>query len=332
MDDKEPSPMQPIHSSDDLIARAIAIAKKDRPKTIAVAAAQDADVIGAVAQAQSDGFLKGVLSGDAAEISRLADEHQIDISQLEVIDEPIVAKAAHAAVALASQGKADGVMKGFLPTSALLKVVLDKQYGLRGENALSHCAVLDIPGYHKLLNFTDGGMVIKPSSEQKMQILENALTVARALGLKPVKVAVSAASDHVSPHMPHTIADVDNILPQVRTRHPDVIIQGPLPLELATSKTVAERSHSSGEVLGDADVFLVDSIEEGNIVAKSLIQFANAVFAGVIVGARVPVSLVSRTDTIKNKKASLALSCVIADYYEKHDVWDDQALRKGSSE
>lgn len=315
--------MIPIHSSDQLIERAIQIASEGRRKTIAVAAAQDADVIGAVAQARSEGFIHGILVGDAGRIRSLAAENGIDIADLEIIDEPDVYRAAHKAVLWASDGKADGVMKGFLPTSALLKVVLDKQYNLRGDNALSHCAVLDIPGYHKLLNFTDGGMIVKPSSEQKLQILENALLVARALGLSPIKVAVSAASERISTHMPHTIADCDNIIPQVRELYTDVHIQGPLPLELATCKDVAERSNSSGEVVGDADIFLVDSIEEGNIVSKSLIQFAGAVFAGVIVGARVPVSLVSRTDSIMNKKASIALACVIADHYSQHKVWEN---------
>ena len=271
---------------------------------------------------RTDGFIEGILVGNEETIRDLAGDHDIDISDLRVINEPDTNKAAHAAVALASRKEADGIMKGFLPTSALLKVVLDKQYGLRGDNALSHCAVLDIPGYHKLLNFTDGGMVVKPSSEQKMQILENAVLVARALGLSPVKVAVSAATERISTHMPHTIADTDNIIPHVRKKLDDVVIQGPLPLSLATSREVGERSNSRGEVIGDADIFLVDSIEEGNIVSKSLIQFAAAVFAGVIVGARVPVSLVSRTDTVKNKKASLALACVVSDYYTQNGIWD----------
>ncbi len=212
-------------------------------------------------------------------------------------------------------------MKGFLPTSALLKVVLDKQYGLRGKNTLSHCAVLDIPGYHKLLNLTDGGMVVKPDQDQKSQILENAVHVAHALGLSPVKIAVSAAHDTPSESVPHTLSDIDYIIPHAMVKLHDIAIQGPLPFDLATSKAAAAYHHASGMVVGDADIYLMDSIEECNIVAKSLIQFARAVFAGVIVGAKVPVSLVSRTDTVKNKKASLALACVLADYYDRHKIF-----------
>ncbi|RKX26175.1 MAG: phosphate butyryltransferase [Candidatus Zixiibacteriota bacterium] len=298
----------PIHSSDELIAHAIAIAAEGRKKTVAVAAAQDVDVIGAVSQAQADGFLDGILVGDESKIRSLADENKINITSLSIVNEPDVYKAAHVAVKLAADSKADAIMKGFLPTSALLKTVLDKQYGLRGENTLSHCAVLDIPGYHKLLNFTDGGMVVKPTPEQKYQVLDNAVLVGRALGLSPVKIAL-------------TVADTSELIPLATERLENIIIQGPLSLELASSPVAAKKAAVSGEVAGDADIFLVDSIEEGNIVAKSLIQFAQAVFAGVIVGARVPVSLVSRTDTVKNKKASLALACVIADYYTQNKVW-----------
>lgn len=311
----------PIHSSDQLIERAIAISKAGRKKRVVVAAAQDADVIDAMSQAQADGFLTGILVGDATSIRALAAEHKLNIEKLELIDKKDVSEAAHYAVKMASDGKADAIMKGFLPTSSLLKVVLDKQYDLRGKNTLSHCAVLDIPGYHKLLNFTDGGMVVKPDMEQKFQILENAVLVGRALGLNPVKVALSAASDRLSETMPHTLTDMDNIIPIARERMTDIVIQGPLSLDTATSEKIGEYQKIRGPVVGDADVYLVDSIEEGNIVAKSLIQFAAAVFAGVIVGAIVPVSLVSRTDSVKNKKASLALACVIADYYSSQAVF-----------
>jgi phosphate butyryltransferase len=176
-----------------------------------------------------------------------------------------------------------------------------------------------------MLNFTDGGMIVKPSLDQKYQILENAVLVARALGLSPVKIAVSAPSDKLSDKVPHTLTDMDNIVPRAMKHIEDIVIQGPLSLALAMSKAVGDKYQNRGEVVGDADIFLVDSIEEGNIIAKSLIQFAQAVFAGVIVGARVPVSLVSRTDTVKNKKASLALACVVADHYSQCGMGGSQA-------
>jgi len=312
---------KPIHSSDQLIEHAVAIANEGRKKTVAVAAAQDVDVIGAIAQARAEGFLNGILVGDADAIKKIAGENSIEIDQLELVDVKDIPGAAHEAVRIASEGKADAVMKGFMPTSALLKTVLDKKYNLRGKNTLSHCAVLDIPGYHKLLNLTDGGMVVKPDPEQKYQILENAVLIARALGLSPVKIAISAAVDSITDKVPHIQSDINFVIPTARKNLNDIVIQGPLTFELATSKKGFDFKDETGLVIGDADIFLMDSIEECNLVAKSLIQFAQAVFSGVIVGAKVPVSLVSRTDTVKNKKSSLALACVLADYYAQNKVW-----------
>jgi len=196
----------------------------------------------------------------------------------------------------------------------ILKVVLDKRYHLRGENTLSHCAVLDILGYHRLLNVTDGGMVVKPDPEQKVQVLQNALVVARALGCVPAKVAVSAAVCHHSDMPPERHAELEVFFSLAKVRCKDVVIQGPLTLDAATNIDAARSRKAEGPVAGEADVYLVDSVEEGNIISNTLIQYAGAVIAGVIVGAKVPVSLVSRTDTVKNKVASLAVACVVAEY------------------
>ncbi len=312
----------PIHTSDQLIGRAIAIAGEGRRKTVAVAAAQDPDVIGAVSQAQADGFVDGILVGDGEQIEKLAEENEIRTDALKIVDEKDVARSAYRAVELAASRKADVIMKGFLPTSTLLRVVLDKRYGLRGENTVSHCAVLEIPGYKKLLNFTDGGMVVKPDSETKLQILENAVLVTRALGLSPVKVALAAAVNEATEKLPHTVSDHDSLAAAAQRKLVDVVVEGPMTFDVATSRKAAESYAARGSVAGDADIYLVNSIEESNIIAKALIQFAQAVFAGVIVGAKVPVSLVSRTDTVQNKKASLAIACLLADYYEQSKIWE----------
>ncbi len=313
--------LKPITSSDMLIEQAIAVANDGRKKTVVVAGAEDIDVVDALVQSESLGFLDGILVGDAKKIASLAKEKNLDLSRMEIIDEVDVNKAAHKAISLAAEKKADAVMKGFLPTSALLKVVLDKQYDLRGKKSLSHCAVLDLPGYHKLLNLTDGGMIVKPNQEQKYEILENAVLVCKALNLEPVKIALSGATNKVTDKIPHTKTDAEFVIPKAKENFPDVLVEGPLPFDMATSKQAADHRALADGVSGDADVYLVDSIEECNLIAKSLIQFAQAVFAGVIVGAKVPVSLVSRTDTAKNKKASLAIACLMADYYDRNKVW-----------
>jgi phosphate butyryltransferase len=300
----------PISSYDQLITQAVAIANEGRRKTVAVAAAQDADVIDAVSQAQADGFIEGILIGDAEKIRALAEQNGANLAHLKIVDEPDVDRAAHAAVRLAADKEADVIMKGFLPTSSILKVVLDKQYGFRGPNTLSHCAVLDIPGYHKLLNFTDGGMVVKPTPAQKLEIIDNAVLISRAMGISPVKVALS-------------VVNTPELMVDALRKTGGMLIEGPLSFELATSRDAAEKYGLRSDTVGDTDVYVVDSIEECNVVAKSLINFADAVFAGVIVGAKVPVSLVSRTDTVRNKKASLAIACLIADYYAQNRIWEN---------
>ena len=248
-----------IYSSDELISKAVEIAQQGRKKTIAVAAAQDADVIGAVAQAQSDGFLEGILVGDKGEIKTLASKSGTALDALEVINEPDLSKAAHQAVKLASEGKADAVMKGFLPTSMLLKTVLDRQYGLRGKNTLSHCAVLDIPGRDKLLNFTDGGMVVRPDKETKLQILENAVIVARALGLSPVRVAISATVKRVTEKIPHTISDVEYVAHRAREELDDIEVASPMPIDIASSPEAARVYGVDHPVAGQAVMQLICS-------------------------------------------------------------------------
>ncbi len=312
---------RPIHSSKQLIEKAIAIASEGRKKKIVVAAAQDADVLDAVVQAKTDNYIVPILVGDKEKIDTLAQENHIEISGIELIDKKDVLDAAHTAIKLAADGEADAVMKGFLPTSALLKTLLDKQYNLRGNSILSHCAVLDIPGYKKLLNMSDGGMMVHPDVEQKKEIVNNAILVSKALMLSPIKIAVSSAYDKLYNNQPHVKNDRDVLIPYVLEKYQDVIIQAPIPFDKAVAKN---EDAESNNVIGDTDIFLANSIEECNIIAKSLIHFVQAVFAGVIVGAKVPVSLVSRSDTVQNKKTSLALAVLIADYYQQENIWGER--------
>ncbi len=304
-----------IKSSDEIIAAARDLAEAGKKKMVAVASAQDADVIGALASANADGILDATLFGDAKKIGKLAKENKIKINKLNIEDYKDPNEAAHHAVRMASEGRADVVMKGFVSTSALLKTILSKEFNLRTGNIISHVAVLDIPGYHKLLAMTDGGMVVAPDRGQKKQLIENAALVCMSLGISPVKVAISGAIDYVDAGIPSTI-EADSLTQEFADAdHPDLVVQGPLTFDSATSQEIAVAKRADNAVAGDADVYLVNTIEECNIIAKSLINFAEAVFAGVIVGAKVPVSLVSRTDTMKNKKASVSIACLLAEYY-----------------
>jgi phosphate butyryltransferase len=308
---------KPIHTSDEIIEAAMLLSKVGRKKIVAVAGASDTAVLAAISSAHSDGILDAVLFGEEDKVKKAADDGGIDISTLKIMHYNDPAIATYHAVEMAAEGDADIIMKGFVSTSMLLKAVLSRNFNLRTNNLVSHTAALDIPGYHKLLLMTDGGMVVKPDIEQKIQILENSVLVARALRLKPVRVALSAAYDNVYDDVPQTI-ECRTIIEKVMDKKLDnVIIDGPMTFDSAVSKKAAEIKGLNSAVAGEADIYLVNSIEECNIIAKSLIGFADTIFAGVITGARVPISLVSRTDTMKNKKASVSIACLVAEYYKK---------------
>jgi len=308
---------EPITSSDHIIASAAKLSETSgKRKMVAVAGAQDPDVIGALVSANADGILDATLFGDKSKIEEIAEREKFDIAGLDVVHNADAGKATYEAVKMAAEGKADVIMKGFVSTSALLRTVLSKEFNLRTKNTVSHTAVLDIPGYHKLLSMTDGGMVVHPDREQKKQIIENAVLVCKALGLSPVKVALSGAVDAEYDSVPDS-KECQDLIEEMSVKGTlDVEIQGPLTFDAATSKEMAAKKGIEGPVAGDADIYLVSTIEECNIIAKSLINFADTVFAGVIAGARVPVSLVSRTDTMKNKKASVSIACLVAEYYQ----------------
>jgi phosphotransacetylase len=164
---------------------------------------------------------------------------------------------------------------------------------------------------------TDGGMVVKPTLEQRFDILKNSVLVGKALGINPVKVALSAAADTVVAKMPQTEEDAQ-LVEMVKAEKIDGCeAAGPMSFDIATSADVAAMEGIKNSVAGDADVYLVGSIEECNITTKSMIIFSGAIFAGVIIGAKVPVSLVSRTDPVIGKKTSIALACLVADYYRR---------------
>ena len=308
--------IEPISSSDQIIEAAARLSETGQKKMVAVAGAQDIDVIGALSSANADGILDATLFGDRGKIEEIASKEKIDISKLDVIDKADPQDATYEAVKMAAEGIADVVMKGFVSTSALLKTVLSKEFNLRTKDTVSHTAVLDIPGYHKLLSMTDGGMVVRPDQTQKIEIIENAILVNKALGVSPVRVALAGAVDAEYKSVPSSL-DCRKLIDEFAKRGiEDVQLQGPLAFDTATSKEIARAKNIEGPVVGEADIYLVSSLEECNIIAKSLINFADTVFAGVITGARVPISLVSRTDTLKNKKASVSIACLVAEYYK----------------
>lgn len=288
-------------------------AKQQKTMKLVIAAAQDPDVLGAVCKAASDGIIEPILVGIKDKIEEIAASEGLDVSKFEIVDIEALDEAAKYSVKLVSEGKADFIMKGLLDTAILLKAVLDKEIGLRTDSQLSHVMVYDVPTYHKLLFLTDGGMNITPSYEEKVKITQNAIDCAKAIGLETVKVAALAAKEKVNPKMEATV-DADKL--QTLSREGQfgngVIVEGPLAFDLAVSKEAAEVKGFKSEIAGDADILVVPTIEVGNGIGKTLTYLAKAESAGIIMGAKVPVVLVSRADSYEAKLYSIALGSVIA--------------------
>lgn len=290
-------------------------AKKQKTMKLVIAAAQDPDVLNAVLKASEEGLIEPILVGSKKMIEEIALKDKLDISKFRIIDEEDMAQAAKISVKLVSDGEADFIMKGLLDTAILLKAVLDKEIGLRTDSQLSHVMVYEVPSYHKLLFLTDGGMNIAPSFEEKVKITKNTVTVAKALGNTNIKIAALAAKEKVNPKMPATV-DADKL--QSLSREGEfgngVTLEGPLAFDLAVSKEAAEIKGFRSEIAGDTDVLLVPTIEVGNGIGKTLAYLAGAECAGVIMGAKVPVVLVSRADSYEAKLYSIALGSVVAAY------------------
>jgi len=290
----------------------INLAKERGKKTLSVAVAQDKEVLTAVIEAVKLGIVDAIFIGDEEKINKIEKEDKLNIDNIKIVDEKDILKAAAKAVEFVSKGEAHFIMKGMLGTADLLRAVLNKEAGLRGKGLLSHVMVYDVPAYHKLIFLTDGGMVPYPTVEDKVGIINNAIKVAHKIGIEVPKVAPICAVEVVNPSMQATVDAA--VLSQMNKRGQikGCIIDGPLALDNAISKLAAEHKGIVSDVAGDADVLLVPNIESGNFLGKSMTYFANAESAGVIMGAKCPVVLVSRADSSKSKLYSIALGSVIS--------------------
>ncbi|MDU1411803.1 MAG: phosphate butyryltransferase [Clostridium sp.] len=282
-------------------------AMNEKKKTISVAVAQDKVVLEAVLEAVHMNIVDAILVGDEEKIRNIAKQNSLDLSKVKIVNVLDIDKAAAKAVELVSKGEADYLMKGLLGTANLLRAVLNKEVGLRTSSLLSHVMVYDVKSYGKLLFLTDGGMVTYPELKDKIGIIENAVKVANSLDIDMPKVAPVCAVEVINPAMQATMDAAALSSMNKRGQIKGCIIDGPLGLDNAISKEAAEHKGIVSEVAGDADILLVPNIEAGNFLGKSLTYFAGAESAGIIVGAKCPVVLVSRADSAKSKLYSIAL-------------------------
>ncbi|QXM06646.1 phosphate butyryltransferase [Crassaminicella indica] len=290
----------------------IKFAKMRGPKTIAVAVAEDLEVLTAVRDAKNLGIAEAIFIGDTEKIKKIAKENDIDLSTFEMIDEKDIVKASLKAVELVSTGKAHIVMKGLVDTAVILKAVLHPEIGLRTGNVLSHTAVFQVPSYDRLIFVTDAAMNIAPDVMVKKQIIENAVEVAHALDIKEPKVAVICAKEKVNPKMQATVDAKELEEMNKNGKIKGALVGGPFALDNAVSIKAAEHKGIHHPVAGHADILLVPNIEAGNVLYKSMVFFSDTKNAGVIVGAKAPVVLTSRADSNETKLNSIALAVLMA--------------------
>lgn len=288
------------------------IAKERGPKIVSVACAEDVEVLLAVNTAKKEGIADAILVGDEEKMQVIATENNIDLDQFQVIDIKDAAEASRRAVQLVSTGKAHMVMKGLVDTSIILKAVLDGEIGLRTGNVLSHVAVFDVKGYERMFLVTDAAMNIAPDLETKKQIIENAVQVAHALDIEEPKVAVVCAKEKANPKMPDTMDAVALEEMNQKGKIKDCLVGGPFALDNAVSVEAAKHKGIHHPVAGYADILLTPDIEAGNVLYKSMVYFAGAKNAGIIVGAKAPIVLTSRADSDEAKLYSIALGVLCA--------------------
>ena len=293
-----------------------AYAKSLKPKTIAVACAHDEDVMVAVENVRKEGVISAILIGDQDKIKEIAAEHQIDLSFYQVIDNKDNTEASNMAAKMVSDKQADILMKGMVDTSIILKAVLNKELDLRTGRTISHCAVFEVPHYDRLIYVTDAAMNLAPDLEKKIQIIENTVNLAHALGNEMPKVGVICAKEKVDPKMQATIDAGELQEMNDRGEFKDCIVGGPFALDNAVSVESAHHKGMTNPIAGKCDILLTHTIEMGNALYKAIAYFQpESHLAGILLGAKVPIVLTSRSDSEETKFNSILLSVLYADKF-----------------
>ena len=272
-------------------------------RRVAVAPAQDLHTLQAVLQAASDGIIEPVLIGDAAKILEILAELSIRSEDLQIQDVTDPVDAVQAAADLARDGKVDCIMKGKIETGRLMKVLVNKERGIRQSDTMSILAFMESPHYHKVFAITDVGLLTYPDKQQKIDAIRNAVAAFHSLGIKRPKVAILAAVEKVNPKMPETVE-----ANEIKEMGIDgCILEGPISLDLAMDEEAAKIKSYKSPVAGDADLLVVPDIVSGNIAAKALTVLGGGRTGGVVLGAMVPVLIVSRAATADDKYMSIVM-------------------------
>jgi phosphate acetyltransferase len=287
-------------------------AKAVQPVVTAVAHPCDESSLSGAVDAAKLGLIKPILVGPKAKIQAVAKQFELDISGYELVDAPHSHAAAAAAVELVRAGKAEALMKGSLHTDELMAEVVRKDTGLRTARRISHCFVMDVPTHPEALMISDAAVNIAPTLEDKVDIVQNAIDLARALGAPEVRVAILSAMETVNPKVPSTVEAAALCKMADRGQITGGILDGPLALDNAISPEAAGIKKIVSPVAGRANVLIVPDLEAGNMLAKSLSFLAGADSAGIVLGAKVPIILTSRADSVMARLASCAVATLVA--------------------
>jgi phosphotransacetylase len=282
------------------------------PVPTAVAHPCEASALAGALEAGANGLIVPILVGQASKITEIAQRANLDLGQTRIVDAPHSHAAAAKAVELVRTGEAELLMKGSLHTDELLSAVVARETGLRTKRRISHVFLMDVPTYHKVLIVTDAAINIAPTLDEKADICQNAIDLAASLGVAVPKVAILAAVETVSSKMPATVDAAALCKMADRKQITGGLLDGPLAFDNAISRDAARTKGITSEVAGDPDILLAPDLEAGNMLAKQLTFLANADSAGLVLGARVPIILTSRADSVRSRIASCGVAMLAA--------------------
>ncbi|WP_130617281.1 phosphate acetyltransferase [Dyella amyloliquefaciens] len=282
------------------------------PTPTAVAHPCDASSLTGAMEAAKLGLIAPILVGPLERIKAVASESGVDLTGVPLVDAPHSTASAATAVALVREGKAEALMKGSLHTDELMGAVVKRETGLRTARRVSHCFVMDVPGHEDALIITDAAVNIAPTLEEKVDILQNAIDLAHALKAPEVRAAILSAMETVNPKVPSTVEAAALCKMVDRHQITGAVVDGPLALDNAINLEAAKIKKIDSPVAGRANILLVPDLEAGNMLAKSLTFLAGADAAGIVLGARVPIILTSRADSVMSRLASCAIASMVA--------------------
>jgi phosphate acetyltransferase len=292
--------------------RLIERCKKLPATPTAVAHPCDESSLQGAVDAAKAGLIAPILVGPAARIREIASKAGLDISSYPIVEAAFSQESAEKAVEQVRNGKAEALMKGSLHTDELMGAVVRRETGLRTARRISHCFVMDVPNYPEALIITDAAVNIAPSLKDKIDIVQNAIDLAHDLGAAEVRVAILSAMETVNPDVPSTLEAAALCKMADRKQITGALVDGPLALDNAISPEAAKIKKIDSPVAGRANVLVVPDLEAGNMLAKSLSFLAGADAAGIVLGARVPIILTSRADSLIARLASCAVASLVA--------------------